>query len=212
MERKLRCTLIVGLGCLMLFSCKSKEQKVTELKEKIIPVIDSDLIHKYSVKIDSIKIFKIDTISDFIYNKLRTNTLYNVLNKYENKQNYYFGRAKDLAYQAREAYNNAHMELYTPDENEFRREQMDRYNQKLDEEKDYQKTMQKYGDTLQIIANEIEKLEKQRKTNKLNKNNFLGYAVLCHFVGADIDNSQLNIDTMGYFISPTLRIMKFDRL
>jgi hypothetical protein len=212
MERKIRYALIGGMLCLSIFSCKSKEQKLAELKEKMIPILTSELTHKYSVKVDSIKIFKIDTLSDSLYNELRTNVLYDKMQKYMDKRQYYFGRQKDLDNEADEAYDAAHMELYTPDEAQFRQSEMDTYSQRWDEAKDYQNIVQKYSDTLNVIAKEIGILENKAKITKLNKRNFLGYFVQFHFIGADTNNSQMDIDSVRYCISPTFRIMQLDKL
>ncbi|MGN6181872.1 MAG: hypothetical protein ACTHNW_22010 [Mucilaginibacter sp.] len=199
----------LGILCLSLFSCKNKTE---ELKQKIIPIITTDLITKYSVKVDSIKILKIDTISDSLYNKLRTNNLYNDMQKYLDKENYYIDREKDLYNQAKDAYNAAHMELYTPDESQFRKEQMQTYNERADDAREYEGIVKNYGDTLNAIMKEINSLEKIAKTSKLNTHNTLGYFVRFNLLGANKDNTQLKVDTMGYCISPTFRIMKMDKL
>ena len=202
-------TLIFLIFVCLFCSCMNSNER---LKQKLLPILNNEILTLGVSKIDSIKIYKIDTISDSLYYQLRSNRLYHSLKYYMDKRGYYFSRQKDLDYQAEEAYNAAHMELYTPDQTEFRREQMDVYKQRSDEADDYKNEVQKYSDTLALFLNEVKRVENIMKTKKLKKDNLLGYFVSCNVLGVDKDNSEMKLDSLGFCISPTFRIMHLEKL
>jgi len=205
-------TFITSLGILCLFvfaGCKSNNEK---LIEKFIPIINNEMIAFCVSKVDSISIFKIDTISDSLYYQLRSNGLYHSIKPYIEKGKYYKSREDDLINQTNEAYNAAHMELNTPDETEFRQQQMDVYKQRLEDANNFRNEMMKYSDTLTLLQNEIATVDKIIKSKKLKNNNCLGYCAHFKLLAVDKNNSELKLDSLSICISPNFRIMHLDKI
>lgn len=163
-------------------------------------------------KIDSIKIYKIDTISDFLYAAIRQAKLFTMSKTYLKTGYEYGDMVKEKKYQANEAYNNAHMELYTPDEESFRKQEMNIYNRRTDEGNHYLKEAQKCLDTIRMIQTELNKVNKKLADKKTQRHNFLGYYIRFRLLGSDKDNNELKLDSLAISLSPNLRIMQFDKL
>jgi hypothetical protein len=192
----------------LIYSCKSKTER---LKAKLLPVIEKEVNTLGLHKIDSLKILTIDTISDSLYAQLRQNAMYFAADNYAKIANQNSSRSVELVYQAREAYNAAHMELYTPDESTFRQEQMDVYHQRQAEASDYSAKCHKYLDSVNMALAEIKRLDKILVDKKTNKKNLLGYYVEYYLSGADDDNHEVKFDTLRLCISPSMRVMKIDQ-
>jgi hypothetical protein len=200
---------LAALVCI-LASCKSKEQK---LKEKIIPVIDTIVLKDSLVhKIDSIKILKIDTLTDSLYaertltNKLRYYEFYTKMLSYNNDELGYL--LSDIKLKRRQ------LELYSDLDgfSTLRKITKEEADDKIQEFKEKAKVGGLYQDSITLTKKEIAAISERLKQKKYNTKNFRGYFILFNILGSDKRNLEVRKDSLNLYLSPSFRVIPINHM
>ncbi|GAA4907061.1 hypothetical protein [Mucilaginibacter defluvii] len=188
-----------------LISCKSKEEK---LKEQFLPII-SNVVKQDSLiyKMDSLTIFKIDTLSDLkiaqqqISNKSRDFEFFMSMVKSYNSQTELAYKSASLNAQQASLYYNI---LESDVLGDIAK---DKVKTEVSRAKELSAKSQKYLDSAKLVNSQIDNLDKKIKNKKINTKNFKGYVVWFNLLGSDKKNMEVRRDSLYIFISPSLRVI-----
>ena len=168
---------LILLFALFLFSCKKKEEK---LREKFIPLLTTMFTKEkfWVTKVDSIKIYRIDEISDMKYSL-------NGIDNLKSEKSFY-GVLKESLDDALIGEKKKGSVSYFKDTSFTVSD------------------INKYKDTIQHIVKKMDSISEKIKTGKVSSENFRGYIVLLKLSGS-FDTTKVKMDSMRYFISPNLK-------
>jgi len=192
------------LACAIMLSCKSKQDK---LKELALPIVRETVISDSLVyEIDSITVFKVDTLTDKKYQLRLLSTLFRKHDFYLSMVDSYNQTAKLYQSSARTMQSQAQLYGYlgsrTLVEHELRqaKEKLEDSNAELDNAK-------KYTDSAQIVFNRIKVINNYLKTGKLDSVTFKGYVAWFKVKGSDKKNQEVKLDSMFVYLNESMKII-----
>lgn len=193
-----------------IWGCQKPEEK---LKAKIEPIIRKLVIQdSLASKIDSINIYKIDTLTDIDY-------AYAKMTNAKRKIDYYIESSKNYFSQADLTQSNANIKI----------SQAKLYYQVLDSKvlgetsvqdaRDDMKEAMKlageaklYADSAKQLTAYIQTIEKQLKGKKTDSTTFRGYIVNFRLQGANDRNEEVKKDSLSLYLSPTFHAINMGKI
>ena len=194
-----------ALLLILLVSCKSKEQK---LKDAITPVLTQAIFQDSLVsKIDSLIIFKIDTLTDVEYSLKKIENLNRQATLYVSIRKSYYDRAELDQQSAKLSINQARLYTGILDSKTLRDMSLDEAKAKLKSSLELIKEGSLYSDTIKNLTKTAEEIERKIKAGEINRKSFKGYIAHFRIIGSDKKNIEVKRDSMYLYLSPAFRII-----
>lgn len=195
-------TLIIA--CAIILSCKSKQEKLRELALPIVKetVISDSLVYE----IDSITIFKVDTLTDKKYQLRLLSKLFRTHDFYLNMVDSYNQTAKLYQSSARSMQNQAQLYGYLGSRTLVEHE-LSRAKEKLEYSNTELANAKRYTDSAQIVFDRINSINNNLKAGKLDSVKFKGYIAWFKVKGSDKKNQEVKLDSMFVYLNESMKII-----
>lgn len=201
---------VLALILILLVSCKSKEQK---LKESITPVITQAILQDSLVnKIDSLIIYKIDTLTDVEYSLKKIDNLNRRVAFYIEMRKSYYDRAELDQKSAKLNISQARLYSGILDSKVLRDISIDDAKAKLKSSQELLDKGSSYLDSAKNLNKIIDEIHKKIKNGEINRKSFKGYIASFRLMGSDNRNTEVKKDSMYIYISPALRIIPMSKI
>ena len=193
--------LIIAIG---FFSCQSEQQK---LKQKIDPILQNIVLQdSIAAKVDSIKIYKVDTLSDLRYAQRQINNLNAEIDYFLSVEKNYLNQSNlkkesaslELSQERLYASINSRVLVQT---------ERDEITRDVNDMKELIKEGQNYSDSATIAINKSKQLQLKIDRKQLNSKNFRGYVILFKVLGYNKKNIEVKRDSLNIYLSPNFRII-----
>lgn len=189
----------------ILCSCKSPEDK---LKEKMLPIIKTTILQDSVVsKLDSLVIYKIDTLTDLKIADQKIINASHTIDFYTSMAKSYFDQAELEQSNAKIKSSEAEMYLTILDSRALGMTSLEEAKNHLKESQSLSKQSDLYRDSAKYFIEAADKMEAQIKSKKLDSVTFKGYVPHFKVLGATDKNVVVKKDSMIMFLSPELRII-----
>jgi hypothetical protein len=195
---------------LLLFSCKNQHE---QLRERIEPIIRAIVLQDSLIsKIDSIHIYRIDTLFNLQYAKRRIINLNNAIDLYVSMSKSYFTSARLERQQAALHTDQARLYLTVLNSKALGKMELNDSKASLDSSASLSNQGNLYLDTAKSISSKINLIRDSIKAKKIASNNFLGYQVIFKILGSDKRNIEVKKDSLYTFLSPNFRIIPINKI
>lgn len=196
--------LLLYISLLLFVACKNPDQ---ELRGKLMPILHSAIIQDSMLsKVDSLRIIKIDTLTDLILAKRRMINLTMKADSYTEVARYCLDQAK-LSQQSGELsleQERLYAELNSPTLVDIQKNEVIRHSKDI---KELINKAQLYNDSAGIYIKKQEAIQHQIDQHAIDPKNFKGYSVLFSVSDADKRNIEIKKDSLKLYVSPAFRII-----
>lgn len=202
--------VIPFLIILALTSCKSKEE---QLKESILPVLTNAIVQDSLVhKIDSIKILKIDTLTDSLYAERRLLNKSKIFDYYLSRSKMYQTQAELDGQSAKLSQQQSTLYYEYLNSSTLSRMSADDAKSKIASLKENLAKSTVYIDSAKKVNAEMQKIENDLKIRKNKPKGFRGFLVTFNLLGTDKKNMEIKKDSMLLYLSPALRVLPINKI
>ncbi|GAB3923121.1 hypothetical protein GCM10028827_09210 [Mucilaginibacter myungsuensis] len=189
----------------MLMSCKDKEEK---LKDQMMPLL-TDIIKQDSLvsKIDSLRIFKIDTLTELDIQERMMHRVRANIDHFQKLSDNSLEIAKLKMSQAQSSISSMKLSqaIDAYDLADIERDNAEKY---AEESKDEAQQAKAYSDSSQKYIKLLEDHAALRRAHRIDSVKFKGYIARFKLLGADKDNAAVKLDSMYVFFNENLRVIK----
>ena len=195
--------VLVAAGLLLcVVSCKSKHE---QLVEQLTPVVAKAITNDGLVnKLDSVIIYKVDTLSDLQYAQVR-------LQNFTRQADYYLKKAELYTKMANAATESAELDvrqvrLYSMlNADGLVQNAKDDATDDIAKSRESLKNNQLYKDSLEAVEKQMTIVDSNIKAKKYNAHNFKGYVAHFRVLGTDKKNVEIRKNALTMWISPAYR-------
>lgn len=205
-------TFLLAFVCLLnaFTSCKSNDEK---LREKVTPIVKKAIFDEYKSlsTIDTIKIYRIDTLNDLRYFIIRGDNLLSKANDLIALVKEYNNEIASKQYDAKTSISNIRIA------NEYgsailKEEASNSFDASVQTLGQLNSKAKKYNDTCQMLIQEYDKIALMVKQKKYNTKNIRGYIVAFKIIGADKHNTEIKKDSLSVVLSNSFRIIPYTQI
>lgn len=190
---------------ILTFSCQTEEEK---LKEKIEPVL-RDLVLRDSLvaKLDSLKIVKIDTLTELEYASMQMLKLANLGSYYAERSKFYDELSNEANISAKSNLKLARRYLEVLESASLASSAHASAIEHLNKSGEFTNMSQVYADSVKYFFSKIDSIKERISKGEVDSVNLKGYIPIFKIIGADKKGFEVRKDSLNVLLSENLNVI-----